>query len=916
MAAWRVAIGALLALAIMAGQGRAASIFDEIEPVVTPAPAVPRKLPLPAGTRAVDIAVSPLGPEAIVLSEDSASAQRLLRWNFASDAAPQIIELKGLPRLNSLAWHPKGTAVFAAAGADILGFDPARLTAPPRRVWTNGRPVAHLVAAPRPFGYGDKPAYRLMFAETQPDGHTAVRSVREDGSVAYLLTGLVADPPLQVDASLSESVNVEEAAAPWGVADMRPVGFHPAGHVLILADGRGCFVRWFYSLDNWGKSEPFGSACGGWLGYAPNGATLLRWQPGRAGVTLSESHETGQRMVLPDTALPLPPRITADGRGLVVATAGDIQYQPVAIPLADVVNAWMFIETPADRRLLATHGGALRHFGEQPDQLYQFYDTESYLCGGPDSRAPTRPYLVTTDIFWEVYAAAYQGIFMTVERQRAMPAFRAMVDEAAAALAASAPDSRLARAFAAARAVLAGQSGGDAEAARIMAAAGPAPSADWRIDIDYADFAPRSHYVRDKDGQNYFRALRYLARLPLQQPDVALLRGLPPSVGRQASQWLAAYRAFIAGSRAPSAWADGPAPVGYVRRPKSEAQLFPLSWGWDNEIFDNTLHHPDQPMTGPAGNRMIPTGLDVAAALGSPLATALLAESGELTKYPDLGPRLKELAARVAADRSVPRDTLYARWLDALAVQWAASDAIPGELWQAKRVQTGLASWATLRHATVLVNDTSGAECGEAGFEPIVMRPPRGHVEPDPAAFAAIATLFDQTAATVRRLWPAGDPMADGIVRRLDESRDTIRRFQAMAAKQTRGESLTAEEYESILYVARAAEHNFLVFYSLTKDENALAAPDPMMKVVEVAGTAQTGYLEAAVGLPLEWDQIMPSFGRREIAKGAVYSYHEFVSPRPIDDAAWLKMVPAATHPAWIARFMSDRKLACPPETP
>ncbi|MGQ3031444.1 MAG: DUF3160 domain-containing protein, partial [Ferrovibrionaceae bacterium] len=212
--------------------------------------------------------------------------------------------------------------------------------------------------------------------------------------------------------------------------------------------------------------------------------------------------------------------------------------------------------------------------------------------------------------------------------------------------------------------------------------------------------------------------------------------------------------------------------------------------------------------------------------------------------------------------------------------------------------------------------DTSGAECGEAGFEPIVMRPPRGHVEPDPAAFAAIATLFDQTAATVRRLWPAGDPMADGIVRRLDESRDTIRRFQAMAAKQTRGESLTAEEYESILYVARAAEHNFLVFYSLTKDENALAAPDPMMKVVEVAGTAQTGYLEAAVGLPLEWDQIMPSFGRREIAKGAVYSYHEFVSPRPIDDAAWLKMVPTATHPAWIARFMSDRKLACPPETP
>ncbi|MFK4980147.1 hypothetical protein, partial [Klebsiella pneumoniae] len=84
------------------------------------------------------------------------------------------------------------------------------------------------------------------------------------------------------------------------------------------------------------------------------------------------SHETGQRVVLSDTAMPLPPRITADGRGLVVATSADVQYQPVPMPLADVVNAWMFIETPADRQLLVAQGGALRHFGDQPDQLYQF----------------------------------------------------------------------------------------------------------------------------------------------------------------------------------------------------------------------------------------------------------------------------------------------------------------------------------------------------------------------------------------------------------------------------------------------------------------------------------------------------------------------------------------------------------------
>ena len=46
-------------------------------------------------------------------------------------------------------------------------------------------------------------------------------------------------------------------------------------------------------------------------------------------------------------------------------------------------------------------------------------------------------------------------------------------------------------------------------------------------------------------------------------------------------------------------------------------------------------------------------------------------------------------------------------------------------------------------------------------------------------------------------------------------------------------------------------------------------------------------YLEAAVGRPLEWDQVVPYFGRREIVKGSVYSYYEFPSPTPLTDLAW-----------------------------
>ena len=58
-----------------------------------------------------------------------------------------------------------------------------------------------------------------------------------------------------------------------------------------------------------------------------------------------------------------------------------------------------------------------------------------------------RPYLVTTDIFWEVVASAYEGTFIVKERQQAMPSFWAFVTAAQKSLQASAPNSTWALAF-------------------------------------------------------------------------------------------------------------------------------------------------------------------------------------------------------------------------------------------------------------------------------------------------------------------------------------------------------------------------------------------------------------------------------------------------------------------------------------
>jgi hypothetical protein len=168
-------------------------------------------------------------------------------------------------------------------------------------------------------------------------------------------------------------------------------------------------------------------------------------------------------------------------------------------------------------------------------------------------------------------------------------------------------------------------------------------------------------------------------------------------------------------------------------------------------------------------------------------------------------------------------------------------------------------------------------------------------------------------------------PLRQGLARRLKQTAEEARAFAAMAAKELRGEELTAKEYEQILYVGGVAEHDLLVYKSLSRKDLALADPDPMMKIADVAGGGDLPVLEAAVGRPLEWDQSAPFYGRREIVKGSVYSYYEFSATAPMSDAEWSgerkksvnnkaakAEVDKRERPAWVAPFLSAEHLTCP----
>ncbi len=950
---FRAGLVCLAAAATLLGARAAAvspSPFDEAERTIVSSPGSAAEYAVPPGERVVDLESSPGGGEvAVLLGSQRGTASRLLVWKPGT-APSEIWRPPAGVSVKSMTWHPEVRALFvlSVSGNEsrILRLEPGNPAWTAKVIHRSKAALRRLVAGPRPFIVELQPEpkwkverrYRLFFGRATLNGKWAIHTVSELGEAEYEVIGPEKATP--------ERARKEGDGGPSGETDVRsalPLGFHPGGHLLLWEDGERSFHSKLYLEDAWGASKLLwgGAVSGGTVTALPNGLGVLHWKPGTPGAVAMFRGGKERVPLAAAWTFTSTPSLMPDGKGIVGVTRSGaegpggsetLRFVPAAMPLADVVDAWMFAEGSDDLSLLDAKGGLFRRVGGE--QLYEFYDSEMYRCGGYSSTTPTRPYLVTTDVLWEVWAAAYEGLFILRERESAIPAFWALVDAAADELARTDPASSWAKLFAAARASRE-KGTRDEEAGRIRAHAGTAFSTALGEPFDYAELTPRGHYAGKPAAAGYFAAMRYLTAAGAKVEDASPLGRLPAGVRAKAAAWIAVYEPFLAPPRAPEALRPSSPPRSWVREPVTRPALFPLSWGFDNETLYSTVFHPAWPaaeqVRGAAGPRLVPSGLDVAAAFGSRLARTLL--QAEVAKYPPLGGALDRLAARRPAPGKGP--SLYERWLEALGDQWADealanADAGTREVWGVKRLQTGLASWATLRHATVLVNERSAAECGEAGFEELVMRPPRGHVEADPGTFEAIASLFDAArtlvesspvlAGNVPEDDPNGtrrpEPLREGLLRRLREAAARARGFGTMAAKELRGEPLTAKEYEEILTVARAAEHDFLVFKSLASPVLALSHPDPMPKVVDVAGGGGVPLLLAAVGSPLEFDLAVPFFGRRQVVKGAVYGYHELSSLAPMSDEEWRRRAGREPLAAWAEPFVVKTLLTCPPKSP
>jgi hypothetical protein len=480
-------------------------------------------------------------------------------------------------------------------------------------------------------------------------------------------------------------------------------------------------------------------------------------------------------------------------------------------------------------------------------------------------------------------------------------------------------------------------------------------------DIDYTQFRPRGHYALTAELRRYFRAMMWLGRpdtgfslgearglraaatlsLLLQQAGAAprlaamgrmvdflvgssddgTILELAPMLTRAGIDTFAGLaeppRLAALDSDVRQSFADRGLINGQLDRTSATgpvAQLFGQRFGIDSfvlskVVYDTILFRGEQPQ------RTMPTGLDVAAALGNVEAVR------------QLGPELDRwhYAANLAAvHRIVSEQTpdewdasAYGMWLNALRTldDVPAGTSFPRVMrttaWQRKQLQTQLASWAELRHDTILYLKQS--------YTSAICSYPGAYVEPYPAFFARVGELATVLAS---RLRDAELPLVDekrrktlensraGEVRFFEQLAGHMSTLEGLARKELAAQPFTKQEIDwvkSAVRSHRGCKPTFDGWYaSLFLGGQPLKRTPTIADVHTDPNSEQV--LEEAVGDATFVVVAIDNRRDRAVYVGPAYSYYELTAPMKgrMTDQEWEARIDRPdlpARPAWTDAF-------------
>jgi hypothetical protein len=477
--------------------------------------------------------------------------------------------------------------------------------------------------------------------------------------------------------------------------------------------------------------------------------------------------------------------------------------------------------------------------------------------------------------------------------------------------------------------------------------------------VDWSQFAPRGHYAKSPASAHYFQTLMWLGRVDTgfalsagarERTDAALLAWLLRKSQRldklQTVERLIAFLVGFGDDVMPPDLAEALQTAGVhgvadlassatidaavtdlarrgigVPRTRSQTairlpddrdpetplasvfQLFGQRFVIDSFVLSKVVFDSIE-FKGERPRRFMPSGLDVAAALGNDEAVALL--EPELAGW-NYGANL--LAARRVVEERPPEAwnaTLYDIWLSALT----KLDDIPagefpqvmrGRAWQRKQLETQLASWAELRHDTLLSAKQPYSVVEGCEY-------PAGYVEPYPELYARLAFLADET----RRRLSAIKMEQPEFESFLATFATIVRHLEAVARTELAGMPFSPDDelfIKQTIHVqpqkgggcgAPSAVYTGwypkLLYEALPADWEPTVADvhtDPNSHTVLEEGTGSATF--AVVAIDNQRD--------RAVYVGPVSSYYEFTSPERLTDEGWERRIRTQPRPAWTAAW-------------
>lgn len=341
-----------------------------------------------------------------------------------------------------------------------------------------------------------------------------------------------------------------------------------------------------------------------------------------------------------------------------------------------------------------------------------------------------------------------------------------------------------------------------------------------------------------------------------------------------------------------------------------------------------TVGEPTRPgmftyvMSGGGPIRGFPRGLDVMTVLGSKRARALLRELGDdAYSARPCGLTYDQALANLQQEYDKLSDqdwnrNLYWSWLHALKPLLAEYG--PGyptfmttEAYRARSLNAALASWAQLRHDTILYAKQSYTMLRAASAHlPIIEKPVEGYVEPLPEFYARLLALARMTNRGLTEM-----KVLDRAAKaRLDEFEKVLERLLAIAEKELADQELTEQDYDFIRNFGANLER--LVIAPSTQ-ERSQGEGSKAMKTTLVAdvhtdmNTKQvleegTGYVDLGVFVYRQPD------GRLMLGAGPVLSYFEFKHPMAdrLTDEKWRQLLQSKAAPApseWTRAYLARR---------